>query len=199
MRAKPCPAEVIEALQQEFREAVLSQVEVNGQTRITVAREKIRDILAFLKHLDVCPFEMLSDITAHDQIQLKPDEPRFVVMYTLTSLTHNRRLVLRALVPEEDCRIDSSWGIYKTGKWTEREVYEMFGIRFEGHPNLKRLITPDYFDEEEQYPLRKEYPLRGIGDRYAFPVYDPEKELDLSKFGFDPAVEPRPRGALGRG
>ena len=192
---------MIDALRHTFGERVTEVAEVQGQSRVTVERSVVREVLAFLKRYEACPFEMLSDISAHDQSQLPAGlagQPRFVVWYTLTSLSQRARLVLRVLVAEEDCSIDSSWGVYKTGKWTEREVYEMFGIRFIGHPDLRRLLTPDYFDEEEQYPLRKEYPLRGIGDRYAFPVYDPESELDMSKYGFDQHQLP-PTGALGRG
>lgn len=180
---------MVDALKSHLGDAFLNVEVINGQTRVTIAREANVKALKFLKHLAECPFEQLSDVTAADLSALPTfdadADARFVVMYVLFSMSKRARLVLRCPVPEDDCRIATSLGAYKTGIWTEREVYEMFGIRFDGHPNLKRLLTPDYFDEEQQHPLRKDYPLRGIGDRYNFPVYDPAEELDLSRFGYD--------------
>lgn len=188
MPTAPCPETVVESLRAHLGDDFRKVEVVSGQTRVTIDRRALVSALKFLKRHEECPFEQLSDVTAADLSQLPnfdaETDDRFVVMYVLFSMSKRTRLILRCPVPESDPTIETSLHAYKTGVWTEREVYEMFGIRFVGHPNLKRLLTPDYFDAEQQYPLRKDYPLRGIGDRYNFPVYDPAEELDMSRFGY---------------
>lgn len=90
-----------------------------------------------------------------------PEPPRFEVVYLLLSLKYNHRLELKVRVPEGDPVVDSVIDIWRAADWPEREVYDMFGIRFNGHPNLKRLLM---WDEFEGYPLRKDYPLEGKGE-----------------------------------
>jgi NADH-quinone oxidoreductase subunit C len=189
MLRSSCPDSVIAALQREFGSAVGEIDEINGQQRVTLDRSVIRRALELLKTLPDAPFEMLSDVTAADLSDLPgrdEEAPRFVVMYVLQSMSGGRRVVLRCEVPESDPVVDSAYPVYKSAIWMEREVYEMFGIRFADHPDLRRLLTPDYFDDENQHPLRRDYPLRGTGDRYNFPVWDPDAELDLSRFGYTP-------------
>lgn len=197
MPVKPCPPTIVTALAERFGPGVIWKIHDEcGQTQITVDPDAIIEILKFLKELEICPFEQLSDITAIDLSAMPGFDPetgrRFVVCYNVYSMTRNVRLFLRAPLhdPAADGspdlpEIKSTWGVYKSGFYTEREVYEMYGIRFLGHPNHKRLLTPEYFDEAPaQYPLRKDYPLRGRGDRGEFPVYDPEEELNLTRYGF---------------
>ena len=101
-------------------------------------------------------FEQLTDVTAVDEF---PGEPRFRLVYHLLSLSSNRRLRLQVLLGGGDPRIDSVTSVWAGADWLEREAWDMFGIRFEGHPDLKRILMPlDY----AHFPLRKDFPLRGI-------------------------------------
>ncbi|MCK6439920.1 MAG: NADH-quinone oxidoreductase subunit C, partial [Planctomycetes bacterium] len=97
-----------------------------------------------------------------------PDK-RFMVVAVLYSIEHKRRIRLKTYVPEDDCRCPSLTGIFDGAHITEREAYDMFGIRFDGHPNLKRLLTPEYM---KYHPLRKDYPVTGRGERDNFPQYE---------------------------
>ena len=190
MRYQPVPQPVIDSLKAHLGDAFVRQEEVQGQSRVTIRREAVRKALTFLKSHADCPFEQLSDVGGADLSQLPgrdaetSDEDRYLIWYTMTSMSQNQRLVLRATVPENDLKIDSAYSVYRSAAWPEREAWEMFGVVFDGHPDLRRLLTPDYFSENEQHPLRKDYPLKGVGDRYNFPVYDPETELDLTRFGY---------------
>ncbi|MGE3854177.1 MAG: NADH-quinone oxidoreductase subunit C [Planctomycetota bacterium] len=189
MRYTPVPQTLIDSIKAHLGDAFVKSETVQGQSRVTIKRDAVRKALTFLKtHRDI-PFEQLSDVAGADLDQLpgrddEAGEDRFLIWYLLTSMSKNQRLVLRTTVPEDDAKVESAYVVYKSAAWCEREAWEMFGIDFVGHPDLRRLLTPDYFDENNQHPLRKDYPLKGIGDRYNFPVYDPATELDLTRFGY---------------
>jgi len=121
---------------------------------VRVAREKIAEVCRFLK--TECGFDMLTDIAGVDNYG---DDPRFEVVYHLYSLTHRCRLRVKVSVPEDDLVVDTVTGIWRTADWHEREAFDMFGIRFRGHPNLKRILM---WDGYPHYPLRKEFPLAGL-------------------------------------
>jgi NADH-quinone oxidoreductase subunit C len=110
---------------------------------------------------------MLCDITAVDNMRREDFEPerRFTVIYIVYSVPNRKRVRIEADVPETDPRIPTAAGVYKGAGWVEREVYDMFGIEFEGHPDLRRVLLPDYY---EHFPLRKDYPLTGRGERDNF-------------------------------
>jgi len=144
----------IEKLQEKFPEEILEVGEVAGQTFVIVKREKIFDILKFLHESGELLFDHLADLTAVDWFKKKT--PRFEVVYNLYSIRYKQFLRVKAQVPEEDPRIASVTPIWKVANWFEREVYDMFGIVFEGHPDLRRLLMPE---DWEGFPLRKDYPL----------------------------------------
>lgn len=114
-------------------------------------------------------FDVLVDLTALDTMTLpgKATE-RFCVVYHLRRSADRGRLRLKAWVAEDDATIQSATAVWPGANFAEREVYEMFGIVFENHPNMKRLLTPEEF---AGHPLRKDYPLRGRGERSDFPKY----------------------------
>jgi NADH-quinone oxidoreductase subunit C len=143
-------------LREKFPEAVSEPEDVLGEVSVRVARGAIRSVAMFLR--DEGPFEMLTDLSAVDYLGVAPPGERYLVAYHLLSLTHNARLRLRVFVPEGDERVDSLTELWRSANWQEREVYDFFGIVFEGHPDLRRILMPD---DWEGHPQRKDYPLGG--------------------------------------
>jgi NADH-quinone oxidoreductase subunit C len=141
---------------QEFNPgAVLGAAEFRRQLALTIAPVLLRDICEVLRRDLELSFDFLTDITAVDRY---PVEPRFEVVYQLRSMKTRHRLRLKAPLAGEDPRIDSLVGLWPVADVLEREVYDLFGIHFNGHPNLRRLLMPD---DWEGHPLRKDYPVEG--------------------------------------
>jgi NADH-quinone oxidoreductase subunit C len=137
------------------------------QTVIKTDRANITKVLEILKTDPDLKFGMLCDITAVDHMR-RPDfdpERRYTVIHIVYSVENRKRVRVETDVPEGDARIPTAFPTYLGAKWTEREVYDMFGIEFQGHPQLERVLMPDYY---EHYPLRKDYPLTGLGERDNF-------------------------------
>jgi NADH-quinone oxidoreductase subunit C len=126
---------------------------VRGEAVVVVAREKASDALRTLRDHPDMRFEQLSDVTAADYLGRTP---RFEVVYQLYSITLNHRLRVKVPVPEDDPVLPTASGIWKAANWAEREVWDMFGIRFAGHPDLRRILM---YPEFRGHPLRKDYPL----------------------------------------
>jgi NADH-quinone oxidoreductase subunit C len=139
--------------------------EFRKNVRIDILAEKTYDALAHLKTKH--GFDMLFELTAVDYLEYPDAVDRFGVIYGLLNTSSGERLVIRAFVNDPDPSIKSVSSLWKGADWLEREVYDMFGIKFTDHPNLKRLLMPEEFTS---YPLRKDYPLRGRGERHNFPV-----------------------------
>jgi NADH-quinone oxidoreductase subunit C len=133
--------------------------------RWVVAADRLEDLLRRLKRDH--GFDMLVDITAVDYLEYEGAVDRFGVVYCLLNTTNGERLIVKTFVNEPDPQLPSVYGLWRGADWMEREVYDMFGIRFTGHPDLRRILMPDEFSE---YPLRKDYPLQGRGERHNFPV-----------------------------
>ena len=108
-------------------------------------------------------FNVLVEVTAADYF---PRDPRFEVVYHLLSVPNRRRLRLKVRVPDGGT-VPTVQEVWPSAGWLEREVWDMFGIRFEGHPDLRRILLPEEF---AAHPLRKDYPLQGRGERHNFPV-----------------------------
>lgn len=154
-----------ETLLKKFPEAVLS-VDIDtarSELTIHVAAPRIVEIARFLHDDPMACFDHLTDICSADY----PDAPqRFEVIYQLLSLPRGKRIRLKARVPDDDPAIDSVTGIWRGAGFLEREVYDMMGIRFIGHPDLRRILLPD--DYAEGHPLRKDFPTEGRGWRSQF-------------------------------
>jgi NADH-quinone oxidoreductase subunit C len=112
-------------------------------------------------------FDMLVDLTAVDYLYYPDAVDRFGVIYALLNTRSGERLYVKTMLNEPNLMLPSVFPLWKGADWMEREVFDMYGIRFEGHPNLRRILMPDEF---ATYPLRKDYPLRGRGERHNFPV-----------------------------
>ncbi len=122
---------------------------------VRAKREGIRDLLAGLKKDAEFDFNLLVDLFAVDYLHWEEREIRFEVVYNLFSLSKNRRLFVKVAVPELDPEIDSVVALWPAADWYEREVWDMMGIVFKGHPNLKRILMYESF---QGHPLRKDYP-----------------------------------------
>lgn len=144
----------VESLRQTFGSAIGEVRRQNRETSVYVHRDRIVDVARFLR--DSEQFNYLSDLTGFDR---GIDEtPRFEVIYHLLSLPNKVRLRLKVQVDEDDCIVPSVSEVWKTANWHERETFDLFGIRFAGHPDLRKILTPE---DLEGHPLRKDFPLRG--------------------------------------
>ncbi len=165
--------DVIGALQAEFGELEFEARSLmryadgrdSGQLWVRVPAERLLDVMKFLRHDGRCKFEQLSDLGGIDYLNFPDADDRFAVTYNLLSHTYNHRLWVKVFVNDPEPAIPSVTGIWRGAEWLEREVYDMFGIRFTGHPDLRRILLPQNFVD---HPLRKDYPLRGKGEREDF-------------------------------
>ncbi len=146
--------EFVEALKTEKSAWVSDVIDALGEVTIIVPREFIVDVCWVLKKKH--GFDMLVDLCGVDR---GPEEdPRFEVNYHLFSTTHYNRLRLKVLLTEDAPNVDTVVTVWRTANWHERETYDLFGVIFENHPDLRRILLPSDFDG---HALRKDYPLRG--------------------------------------
>jgi NADH-quinone oxidoreductase subunit C len=144
----------VEKLKSENASWVQSVSEAFGEVTVIVPREAISDACEFLRAK--VDFDMLADLCGCDR---GPEEdPRFEVNYHVFSTTHHNRLRLKVLLSEDDATLSSVTHVWRTADWHERETFDLLGIKFEGHPDLRRILLPSDFDG---HALRKDYPLRG--------------------------------------
>jgi NADH-quinone oxidoreductase subunit C len=141
-----------------FPEAVLSSEEFRGDVTVTLRRDALLLVCTFLRDDPDYSFRFLVDVTAVDG---NDKIPRFVMVYHLLSLEHNRRLRLKVPLEGEEPEVETVSGIWPTANWHERETYDLLGVKFINHPDLRRILLPDHWD---CYPLRKDYPLEGKGE-----------------------------------
>ena len=146
---------IAEKIRGSFSTEILSMEEIKDHLVITLRKNKIHDILRFLKEDPEGSCEMLIDLCGVDYLPLG-EKPRFEVVYHLFSLTHHHRLRLRVKVDEEDTVLPTSSDLWKSADWFEREAAEMFGFEFKDHPNPRHLLL---FEGFEGHPLRKDYPM----------------------------------------
>ena len=155
------PKEVAELIKNAFPSECKEITEFQGQIGITIRKDRIKEILRYMHDTPGMEFHFLSDICGVDYLGKK--EPRFEVVYHIFSTKSNIALRIKAQVPEDDLAIDSVIDVWSGANWRERECFDMFGVRFNGHPDLRRLLMPDDWDG---FPLCKEYPLKSdLGER----------------------------------
>ncbi len=143
-------------LRNKFLQAILEVSEFRGDLTFLVDKNSIVEICKFLRDDEELSFDLLVDLCGVDRAKRKD---RFEVVYHLVSLKNKFRLRLKTRVDEKDCEVESVTSVYPTANWHERETYDMFGIIFKNHPDLRRMYMPEEF---EYYPLRKDFPLMGI-------------------------------------
>jgi len=144
----------VKKLEEKFSASILEVKTFRDQVTVIVAKKDIYEICKFLCSDPDLQYHYLTDLCGLD---LFPETPRFAIVYQLYSMKHNQRLRLKAKVGESEA-IASVESIWKVANWFEREAYDLFGIPFENHPDLRRLLLWDGYDG---YPLRKDYPVEG--------------------------------------
>jgi NADH-quinone oxidoreductase subunit C len=147
---------IIEKLNSTFKDDIVEVGEFRNELTIVVKKEKIVDVCKFLKDDPELSFDYLVDICGVDYYR---EKDRFAVVYNLWSLKNKFRLRLKVFVDESDLVVPSVTGVWSAANWHERETFDMFGIKFSGHPDLRRIYMPEDF---EYFPLRKDFPLQGI-------------------------------------
>jgi NADH-quinone oxidoreductase subunit C len=146
--------EIFDSLGKSFGPKIQRKTEFRGETTYTIAASDLREIAKFCR--DELSFDYLLDITSIDNFG---EEPRFEMVYHLYSMAHVLHLRLKLKVPEEGGAVDSVSDIWPTANWHEREAYDMMGIKFTGHPDLRRILM---WDGYPFFPLRKDFPLEGL-------------------------------------
>ncbi|MCL4458040.1 MAG: NADH-quinone oxidoreductase subunit C [Nitrospirae bacterium] len=149
------PKEIAEIIRDRYPAEVKEIKEFRGQVSVIVKRDRVKEIMKYLHHTPELYFDYLQDLCGVDHSGRK--EPRFEVVYHLYSIRHRHTIRIKAEVPEDNCAIDSVTDIWAGANWHERECYDLFGIKFNGHPDLRRILLPE---DWEGHPLRKDYPLK---------------------------------------
>lgn len=150
---------ITDKIKKKFGDSVVDTHSFRGDETVVVKKESIKEICTFLRDDKELNFDYLLDVCGVDYL---PREPRFEVVYHLHSIAKKHRLRVKVRLADAE-KIASVVDIWKTADWVERETYDMYGIEFEGHPDLKRI----YMDDDwVGYPLRKDYPERGYKDEY---------------------------------
>ncbi len=163
-----------------FPDAQLSGTEFRGQATLVVPPKHLHAVMAFLRDDENCRFDFLSDVVGLDYLNYASDTPgRFSVAYVLCSTTRNDRFLVKTYVDptgptdgiaeDPGLWVDSVCDLWPGAEWMEREVFDMIGVRFENHPDLRRILT---WKDYPAHPLRKDYPVRGRGEREAYRLVD---------------------------
>jgi len=170
-------ADVVAALKEQFPELGIDARPLvtyldgrpSDQLWVRIPPDRLLDVMEFLRDDPRCLMEQLCDVTCVDYLNHPepPADDRFGVVYSLLSLTHNHRLWVKVFVNDPDPAVPSVTSIWPGAEWPEREVYDLFGITFTDHPDLRRILCPDWFKD---HPLRKDYPLTGKGEREQFEI-----------------------------
>ena len=192
--AAPAEAPPVNPIVARLREAIGEGIgrdeEVNGQLVVHVDRARIVELCTLLRDDPALRFDHLADVTAVDWLVYNPDggppgqgrTPRFDVVYHLYSISLNHRVRLKVAVDEDDPSLPSVTSVWPSANWAERETFDLYGIKFSGHPDLTRILTPD---DWQGHPLRKDYPLI-------------EEEIEFSKTlaGLNQPLRPTHRRSL---
>lgn len=170
--------QVVAALAERFPDIVFAPAALalkkrpeDEQTCILVPADRLIEVAEFLYDDPRCRFEQLCDLTCVDYLNYPGARDRYGVTYSLLSLSLEQRIWAKCFVNDPDPRVPSVTGIWSGAEWMEREVYDLFGVRFTGHPDLRRIMTWEGF---KAHPLRKDYPLRGRGEREDFDIVTTE-------------------------
>lgn len=153
------PLQIAKMVEEKFANQVLGTASHAGQVGISLRKDRIRDICLYLRDDPALKMDHLADLTAVDYSTFPGDTgPRFEVVYNLISTSYHHRVRLKVRIPESDPVIETVSSVWQTANWHERETFDLMGVRFAGHPDLRRILLPE---DWEGHPLRKEYPLKG--------------------------------------
>ena len=182
------PMAIADCLQSQFQGEILQTQTFQGQTAVIIRPHRIIEMLRWLRDIPEMRMNHLRSLCGVDNSRRKdPGLSRFEVVYHLYSIPLRHELRLRAQVPEDDPCIDSVVGLWSGANWLERETFDLMGIRFNHHPDLRRILLPE---DWQGHPLRKEYPLKGREEWSGMTeLLTRVKEMD--RFGFDPEAHLR--------
>ncbi len=177
--SEPTSHPALAALKRQFPGAGLKAATFRGQTTVAAPAERIHEVLKFLREDADCAYDFLSDLFGVDYLDYPGALGRFAVVYNLVSTRGNRRLVVKTYLnptvettgtaDDPALHLPTATDIWPGAEWLEREVFDMFGIHFDGHPDHRRILT---WEDYPAYPLRKDYPLTGRGERESYQVID---------------------------
>ncbi len=156
-------------LREKFGDAIRDVSEYRGELSVDVDREVVLDVCRMLKDDPDFQFDHLSYVSCADW-SAQGKTPRYTVYWDLYSVPRTHRVRVRAAVPEEDPTVSSVTSIWRSANFMEREAFDMFGVIFQGHPDLRRILMPD---DWEGHPLRKDFPLGGVKSFYFKRATDP--------------------------
>ena len=169
----------LKRLKDKFAGTGLRAAEFRGETTVVVPVEKLHELLRFLRDDPESRYDLLSDVLGVDYLHYPQAEARFGVVYNLVSTQFNRRFFVKALLnatldttgvaDDPALHLPTVTDLWPGAEWNEREVFDMFGIKFDGHPDLRRILL---WEDYPAYPLRKDYPVRGRGEREHYRVLD---------------------------
>jgi NADH-quinone oxidoreductase subunit C len=185
------PVDLVPTLTKFLGEKVQEKIEFRGETTFVILLGDVRDVAKFCR--DKLSFDYLLDITSVDHFG---EEPRFEMVYELYSMSHGAHLRLKARMSEDVGEVPSVADIWPTANWHEREVYDMMGIRFAGHPDLRRILM---WEGYPYFPLRKEFPLEGLPSNMPDVAFSESAPLEGGPFVTAPSTattkdrEPRAR------
>ena len=157
--------DVLNKLRERFGADSFTTSEFRDNRRVHVSPNYLFGVLELLKN--ECGFDMLVELSAADYLHYANAKDRYGVWYGLLNVETGLRLWVKTFVNDPEPLLPSVYPLWRGADWMEREVYDMYGIEFDGHPDLRRILMPDEFTA---YPLRKDYPMRGRGERHNFPV-----------------------------
>ena len=166
--------EAVDALRDQFGDAIGDEVHYAGETTLFVDKARIADVCSFLK--ESVGFDYLTDMGSIDRFT---EEDRFEIFYNLCATGPRKRIRLKVRVDEDDPTVPTVTGVFKGANWHEREAWDMMGVRFEGHPDMRRIYMPEDF---AYHPARKEFPTLGIPGSLPLPANTPDGELQADPF-----------------
>jgi NADH-quinone oxidoreductase subunit C len=158
----------VDSLSEKFSDKLIEVYQSSGDTYVRVEADAVTEICKYLR--DELKFDYLTDIFGIDRFT---SDERFEVVYNLVSLRHGVRIFIKIRCQEENPEVDSVVSVWPAANWAEREAFDMFGIRFRNHPDLRRMYMPEDF---QYFPLRKEFPLLGIPGSIELPNTTPDTE-----------------------
>ena len=164
-----------EFFETNFKEAIVRTDEFRGQLSFYIKKDNLYDICSALKSDKDLEFNFLMDVCALDWLD-RPEEAegRFEIIYNLYSLKNKYRLLIKVKLSEDNPEIDSLAALWNSADWLEREVWDLFGIEFTGHPDLRKIVTPD---ELKGHPLRKDFPLTYEVPRFSYNKNEPPEVI----------------------
>ena len=173
-KASTYQPELVEAIRARFGDAVTDVAEYAGEHTVYVRREALVDVCRYLKEEE--GFTYFSDMGSIDRFT---EADRFELFYSLVNIPKKARLRLKVRVDEEDAVVPTVTGVYRAANWHEREAWDMMGVRFEGHPDLRRMFLPEDF---AHHPARKEFPVLGIPGSLPLPPNEADGPITPDPF-----------------